>query len=224
MLQPKQYLTVCLLALLVGCQAIPGTKDPKNTGEPMACECPALVDEQICSEKDAPIIADQPVKAEPQIQSCPPPVVPVTKPSLNSVSEDTMVVGRVENVYLPKKLKFKARINTGYELSSLQATEIIEFERDSKQWVRFAVNSKDETIYFERSLNRFVTVKPLASKTLRLPVVTMSFTLGSIEERVEVMLSEHHDHPYQVSIGRNFLRDRALVDVSEKFQAGLPSK
>ncbi|MBE7525980.1 ATP-dependent zinc protease [candidate division WWE3 bacterium] len=48
------------------------------------------------------------------------------------------VLGAIENVHLdPPGLEFSARIDTGAQTSSLNALDIVEFERDGKPFVKF---------------------------------------------------------------------------------------
>jgi hypothetical protein len=222
-------LAVLFLLLLSGCQAIgekpvdinsppeaPATEpDPVMASEASECQCPPPEATQSCDN------AIPPPAVAPQL-SCPPPVI------LNATQARTMadmlVIGRVENVYLPDKLKTKARIDTGAELTSLQALEIVEFERDGKPWVRFKVENGDkQNVVYEQRVKRFISIKQAEGEPLRRPVVAMSIALGELEERVEVTLMDRSAMVYDVVIGRNFLRDRAVVDVSKKFTASSPT-
>ena len=74
-----------------------------------------------------------------------------------------------------------------------------------------------ELITVERPIKRLVEIKQLAGESQRRPIVIMSLRLGSIEEQVEMTLSDRTDFVYPILIGRNFLRDRAIVDVSRKY-------
>lgn len=137
------------------------------------------------------------------------------------------MVGRVENVFLrpkgaaSKSLKLKARIDTGAGLCSMHAHDLVNFERDGKPWVRFAVlePKTDQPIYFEQPLVRHVFIKQLNGEDQRRSIVNMSIALGDVVERVDVTLTDRSDYVYQVLIGRNFLRDHIVVDVSRKFVA-----
>ena len=50
-------------------------------------------------------------------------------------------------------------------------------------------------------------------------VVLMTMTLGSMTEQVEFSLNDRSDMEHPVLIGRNFLRNNAIVDVSQEFIA-----
>lgn len=137
---------------------------------------------------------------------------------------DLLLVGRVEYVYLlPQKIKIKARIDTGAGITSLHAEGLRDFDRDGKPWVRFSIrDSSNEMVALELPVKRFVEIKQLTGKPQRRPVVAISVSLGSIEERVEVTLTDRSDYLYRVLIGRNFLRDNAVVDVSKKYSVIRP--
>ena len=70
-------------------------------------------------------------------------------------------------------------------------------------------------IFFERPIIRKTKVKQLDSELQQRPTVVMSVVLGAIEEQVEFTLVDRSGYLYQALIGRNFLRDRVVVDVSQ---------
>ena len=140
---------------------------------------------------------------------------------------DKMVVGRVEYVVLSANgLPIKARVDTGAKTSSLNALDMVEFERDGKKWVRFAVMNPatEEKVYFERKVQRYVRIKQMETDFQRRPVVKMGVQLGSVDEFVELTLTDRSDYVYQVLVGRNFLLDRMVVDVSQKYIAQSQTK
>jgi hypothetical protein len=151
-----------------------------------------------------------------------PPVAPATTVG------DKYVVGRIEYTYLvvdgasDATVRLKSRIDTGAGLTSMHAHDIVTFERDGKTWVRFALSedASDDGTFFERPLDRYIEIKQLDGETQKRPVVSMALRVGAIEEYLEVNLTDRSNYNYPVLIGRNFLRDRALVDVSRKFIAG----
>ncbi len=163
--------------------------------------------------------------------ACPtvqPRVCPTIKPHRCPVSPaakiaDKLVIGEVENVYVdPPEQIFMARIDTGAAGTSIHASNIIAFERDGRDWVRFQIDhpSIDTPIAIERPLARTVRIKQANNKkTERRLVVKMTITLGSMTEQIDVSLSERATMTYPVLIGRNFLRNLAVVDVSQRLIA-----
>lgn len=201
---------------LSACQLMPAEKTTTATPEkptfPASCECP-VVEQLSC-----PPIPKPKLKIS---KPCP------VNPPVQQPGRGLQIIGRVENAFLklsgPEqiKLKLKARIDTGAGLSSMHAQELVSFERDGKPWVRFAVlkPKTSEPVFFERPVRRYVSIKQLGGNYQKRPIVGMALVLGDIEETVDVTLTDRSGYVYQVLIGRNFLRDRAVVDVSRKFIA-----
>ena len=134
--------------------------------------------------------------------------------------QEKLIIGRVEYVQLnPSQQVLKARIDTGAGLSSLNAVNLVPFQRDGKNWVRFNITDPKtkKIITLEKKIKRYVNIKQLSGDYQRRPIILMGLVLGSIEEQVELSLTDRSGYVYQLLIGRNFLRDRAIVDVSQKF-------
>ena len=188
--------------------------EPTSPVPPVECQCPVA---EVATTPLPPPVASKP---------CPSPPKPVTA-KRGSSGHGLQIIGRVENVFLKldnarnKSLKVKSRIDTGAGISSMHGHHMVEFERDGKPWVRFAIleAKTDNPVFFERKVVRFVEIKQLDGQPQRRPVVRMSLTLGNIEENLEITLTDRTGYVYQVLVGRNFLRDRAVVDVSRKFIA-----
>ncbi|MBS0424890.1 MAG: ATP-dependent zinc protease [Proteobacteria bacterium] len=130
------------------------------------------------------------------------------------------VLGAIENVHLdPPGLEFSARIDTGAQTSSLNALDIVEFERDGKPFVKFNLihPQSGEKIQLTRRLRGHVRVKELGDReALRRPVIRMRIQLADIDEQINFTLENRSRFKHQVLIGRNLLQDLAVVDVSKK--------
>ncbi len=135
------------------------------------------------------------------------------------VAGDKMVVGEMERVWLdPPGLSVVARIDTGANSSSVHAENLVEFERDGDDWVRFEwdLEGKKETL--ERQVVRYVRVIQQSDKDgTRRPVVELRLRLGNVEDTYEFTLANRAHLEHQIILGRNFLTDVALVDVGHKF-------
>ena len=131
-----------------------------------------------------------------------------------------LVVGGLEHVYIPSaKVTLKARIDTGAKTSSIHATDVKEFERDGKRWVKFKLIS-DTNHFIEKTLPVFRTVRikqDADTESQRRYVVKMKINLGTISQLVEVTLNDRSNLLYPVLIGRNYLNGVAIVDVSKKY-------
>lgn len=141
------------------------------------------------------------------------------------VAKDKLVLGEVEIVAIePGGLTLKSLIDTGAPTSSLSVAELKPFERDGKDWVRFslAASADDESVSVELPVKRYVRVQRPGFGSQRRPVVNMSLTVGDVTHMVEVNLTERSGMDYLLLVGRNFLKDAAVVDVSRREVQGEP--
>lgn len=131
------------------------------------------------------------------------------------------MLGNREYVYLdPPGLELTARIDTGARTSSLNAMTLMEFERDGKPYVKFTIRNPQtgEPIEITRRLRRIAKIKERGDREAQeRPVVKMRVTVGSINELIDFTLENRSKFKHQVLIGRNLLRDLAIVDVSRSY-------
>ena len=140
--------------------------------------------------------------------------------------KNKIVVGEVEKVKIyPSDFVMDARIDTGAEVSSIDARDIEEFERDGKKWVRFTLinreNKKEEVI--ERELKKVTKITQSSNKDgvdKRL-TVSLKIDIANRSELADFTLTDREHMSFGVLIGRNILKDIMLVDVSGKFLAPL---
>lgn len=134
-------------------------------------------------------------------------------------SDDKILVGELERIWVdPPGMTMVARIDTGAQSSSLTAENIVEFERDGDDWVRFDVVIEDRSTTLEREVVRYVRVVQQADpEGTRRPVVSMRLLLGNVQDSFEFTLADRSHLDYQSILGRNFLTDLALVDVGRQF-------
>ncbi|MDW6093175.1 ATP-dependent zinc protease family protein [Vibrio rhizosphaerae] len=152
-----------------------------------------------------------------------------------------VILGQVERISIESiKQKFDARVDTGAATSSLDATDIEEFERNGKNWVRFHLsgrgeqddaqvadkkNASDKTAkpedkdnWIEAPVVRYVKIRQAStSESERRAVVELWISVGNIRERTEFTLADRSHMSHPILLGREFLRDIALVDVSKKY-------
>ena len=137
-----------------------------------------------------------------------------------SISTDLFVIGEVEPVSIKKAgLTMSARIDTGADTSSLTATDIIEFERDGKRWVKFTVKDpiSGKTAEVKSKLVRTVLIKWHGGESIERPVVKLRARLGEVELVREFTLADRSFFEFPVLIGRNFLNGKFIVDVNRKY-------
>ncbi|MEH6556413.1 MAG: ATP-dependent zinc protease [Oceanicoccus sp.] len=220
----KRLAFPCIVMLLAACQPLTTTQEtqePQEIQETLEIVQPSAIIDAAPDELSAAVCECPQILLTPKPKPCPPiPPAVVTREQCNTeLPGDLLLIGRVEKIYLmSEKQILKARIDTGAGISSLHAIDIVEFDRDGKPWVRFTIPlSGQQSITIERAVKRIVEIKQLSGTPQRRPVVIMSLRLGTVEEQVEMTLSDRADYLYPILIGRNFLRDRAIVDVSKKY-------
>jgi hypothetical protein len=146
------------------------------------------------------------------------------------VPEDRMldgrlILGRVEWVLLSEiNDLFKARIDTGATTSSISADRITLFERDGKKWVKFFLtHDGTDDVPIESKLIRYAKVRQAsADEPDKRPVVRLNIRIGQTTEAAEFTLTDRSTMTYPVLLGREFLKDVALVNVAKKFLHGKP--
>jgi len=140
--------------------------------------------------------------------------------NLNTEKSDAKsIIGAIENVRLvPPNIVLKARIDTGAKTTSIDARNITSFERDGKKWVRFICHSSNKEHTIERKIIKTKLIKRHGEESQRRYVVNMRIVLGDVSQLVHVTLNDRETYTYPILIGRNFLRDYFIVDVSKKYQ------
>jgi hypothetical protein len=133
-------------------------------------------------------------------------------------AEGKLILGRNEWVWVDLVDQvLNARIDTGTRSSTLNAKEIEPFERNGESWVRFQLAGDDSGKSWEAPLTSYIRVRNSSENLDRRPVIKLSVRLGSLVEEAEFTLANRANMPYPLQLGRDFLRDIALVDVSKKF-------
>lgn len=126
---------------------------------------------------------------------------------------DKKIIGRVERVTVtPGDITFKARIDTGATTTSLGVDEMKIVNEDGKDWVEIKIGD----VKLKYKVRKYILIKQHGVESKRRPVVRMRLTLGDVSEVVNVTLADRSNFEYQLLIGRNFLYDRFIVDVSLK--------
>ena len=128
-------------------------------------------------------------------------------PSQGHTVDGKLLVGEAEWIWVDAANDaFQARVDTGATTSSISAQEITIFERNGKNWVRFFLSHQemDDKIQIEAPLVRHVRVRQASADDLdRRPVVRLAVRIG--------------DMTFPVLLGREFLKDIAVVDVAREY-------
>jgi hypothetical protein len=141
------------------------------------------------------------------------------------IAGDKMVFGEVEQIWLdPPGASLTARIDSGQPGNVLHAEDIVEFERDGAQWVRFSIRPHErgarpanEPLELERPALRFLRVTGGDATGTRRPVVTLRVRLGDVDRSFEFTVTERPRGDHQAVLGRSFLTDIALLDIGRQF-------
>ncbi|MEH0688708.1 ATP-dependent zinc protease [Vibrio cholerae] len=134
-----------------------------------------------------------------------------------------IVLGEIETVTIDNvSQRFDARVDTGAATSSLNAVDIAEFERNGKNWVRFhlsdGVTELNDDNWIEAPVVRHVKIRQSTNEEPeRRVVVELWVKLGKIHEKAQFTLADRSQMSHPVLLGREFIRDIAVVDVSKKY-------
>ncbi len=208
-------LIVCLcLATLAACSTTPAGPEPDplaNCPEPVICPVCETPEPQVCPE---PEIIEK-------IVEVPAPLPPMAK---TAGELHLPIIGIVEDTLVePAGIVLAARIDTGADTSAIHADDIQLVEKEGKRYVRFTLpDGNGEPIAQELPLRKRETLKLADGDTQRRYVVRMWLTLGEIRSRIDVALENREQSEYKLLVGRNFLLDTAIVDVSRKHTQASP--
>jgi hypothetical protein len=174
----------------------------------------------------------QAISAQVKAPECPPvpkqkacPAATAAK-AVASQLKGKLIVGEVEKFFLTAaETVYDARIDSGAETSSIDARNIVKFERDGSNWVRFdvPVPGSEELLTLEKDISRRVKIlQSNADDPERRVVVELQFAIGNHTQVAEFTLTDRSHLTHQVLIGRNVLRDVMLIDVGKEFATELP--
>jgi len=179
----------------------------------------------------------QAISAQVKAPECPPvpkqqacPAATATK-AVASQLKGKLIVGEVEKFFLTAaETVYNARIDSGAETSSIDARNIVRFERDGSNWVRFDVPvpgdkepGSEELLTLEKEVSRRVKIlQSNVDDPERRVVVELQFVIGNHTQVAEFTLTDRSHLTHQVLIGRNVLRDVMLIDVGKEFATELP--
>ncbi|WP_444932133.1 ATP-dependent zinc protease [Microbulbifer sp. SSSA002] len=209
------------LSVLAGCESLmypgrdrvaqPAEVAPVAEPARAAVQCPEPV-EVICAEPEVKVVERVIERRVEKIVEVP-------------VARDKLVLGAVEKVAIePPGLVLESVVDTGSPTSTLQVGKLTPFERDGKDWIRFQIAQPgaEAPVSVELPISRHVRIERLGFESQRRPVVELNLTVGQATHMVEVNLAEAGDFDLPMLLGRNFLKDAAVVDVSRRNVQGLP--
>lgn len=127
--------------------------------------------------------------------------------------------GWIENAWFGESgIKFKAKLDTGANTSSINAPRYEEFDRDGARWVRFQItNSEGQDHKVESKIMRVAKIRRTGVASVSRPVILLDICIAGQKGTVEFTLADRTGMNYQVLIGRTFLAGRILVDSSRTY-------
>lgn len=122
--------------------------------------------------------------------------------------------GWVERAALePALFIVHAKLDTGADNSSLDASNIEEFDKDGAKWVRFTISNRyKNTFIIEKPVRREAIIRRHGGKHQRRKVIRLGVCLGDQFLETDVTLVDRRSFDYQMLLGRSFLAGYAVVD------------
>jgi hypothetical protein len=205
-------LCTCLSALLLAaCSTLkPDSVSPAACPEPPAASCPICeIPEQQQLQCPEPQVIEKVVTVPAELPPMATTAGKMHLPIIGSVEWATVEIADI---------RMEARIDTGAETTSIHAENITLVEKDGKRYVRFSLKDpgSGKDVEVEERLRRKVLIKQSEDEQERRYVVKLWITLGNLRSRIDVTLTDRDFLDYPLLVGRNFLIDAAIVDVSRQ--------
>lgn len=130
------------------------------------------------------------------------------------VGKNKQTIGRAEMITFPVlgTVQIPARVDTGAKTSAISAHTSL--DNDGVLHVKFLVDEVEREMLFDQ--HKLTIVKSSNGIKQRRFVVTMQVQLAGQLIQASFTLADRSTQVYPVLIGRNVLRHRFIVDVSQK--------
>ena len=132
------------------------------------------------------------------------------------------IIGRIERIDLPDWDMFgiEAKIDTGAYTSSIHCHHIVETTIDDKLFVRFNILDPEHPNYngqqFELPIFKKKEVKSSNGQSELRIIINTRIKLFDEIFMIQLSLSNRSEMKFPILIGRKFLKNRFVVDVSKK--------
>jgi hypothetical protein len=124
--------------------------------------------------------------------------------------------------------EMKAKVDTGADNSSLHAFNIVRFERDGAEWVRFAIHprqrSRKPSIECEAPIVKERRVKNPGGRSELRPVIRTKLTVAGKEIEALVNLTTRDEMSFRMLLGRRTIRKHFVVDPGRSYVGDRPSR
>lgn len=128
-----------------------------------------------------------------------------------------MIFGNQEWVYIAEAdASFASRIDTGASVSSINAANIEKVEKDGKVWYNFDIPLDDGNVIHLSAprVRTAVIIQASSDRPEERPVVKLTVKIGSYTGVNEFSLKNRDKMQFPLLVGREFIQDIAVVDVS----------
>ncbi|WP_024872710.1 ATP-dependent zinc protease [Tolumonas lignilytica] len=134
-----------------------------------------------------------------------------------------MILGETEWIYVEEANgNFMSRVDTGATTSSISAHDVTVFEREGRRWVKFIMPiDGGKEINVEVPFVKYIRIRQANGLEDR-PIVRMTIRLGSVTEKADFSLTDRSNMDFPVLLGREFMKDVAVVDVARENVQGKP--
>jgi hypothetical protein len=117
----------------------------------------------------------------------------------------------------------RAKIDTGARTSALHAAGIERFQRDGRDWVRFAPLAGGQRERCEAPIVHHRHIKNTGGSSEERPIIETTLVLGRYRWLVEVSLTNRDNMEFDLIVGRTAVRRyRMVVNPGRSYIAGLP--
>lgn len=134
-----------------------------------------------------------------------------------------MILGETEWIYVEEANgNFMSRVDTGATTSSISAQDVTVFEREGRRWVKFNMPvDGGQSVSVEAPFVKYIRIRQASGLEDR-PIVRMTIRIGSVTEKADFSLTDRSNMDFPVLMGREFIKDVAVVDVARENVQGKP--
>lgn len=131
--------------------------------------------------------------------------------------ERKIIIGRIEWVSIPKLgLNLQSRIDTGARKCSLHAVNEREISAGKDLFVEFStIDNSGRSIRLKSKVWRTIKIRSTGGESSRRYIIKERITMGPVTRDAFINLNDRSTLKYKFLVGRNFLRGKFLVDVSQ---------
>ena len=129
-------------------------------------------------------------------------------------ASEKITIGWIEPVTMKNgSILLQAKMDTGADSSSLNATDIKKFTKDGDEWIRFTITSRQgDEYHLEKKVIKYIKIKRKLLVAQKRPVIKLNVCLAGKKKEVMVNLANRTNYKYPMLIGRNFLSGDFLID------------